>query len=376
MRLRIIKPSIAKLVQAKHIFWDAEEQALWLDFRHTIPSIGVLRLENWDNMMFGKQSIPNYPSDLNLSDLPAYSDLRFWLNQIPVWVVESCCMFPHHQLTLLHYAGRYPQILELLDHAPILAWKLVKQGFPEHELLDLFQCKRIQIVERLGWLGRSETVNFFTRLRLRKVDSNMLTQMDVCLLDPQRLKGLNALPRINSMALSLAARFPSLIGHRLHVSLARMPCRPMQCASMVAMLDDVYRLAAFMQLENVTQQIGHCRYLVEVDNLYQAWLAQSIKTTQRSFLLDDVPHQLTTLDEYYALSRLQQHAWWLDFNDQDGLELWAWRLAGETVGVLVQRLDNKSLSLIRVRVGLNMLPSAKKLGMLELWLAQRNQPED
>lgn len=347
---------------------------LWLDLRQIWPDKGVLRLPSWDQMMLSADPIPHYAPALDVLSWSIHSELRFWLQQIPKWVVESCQLFPSHQLSLLHYAGRYPQMLELLDHAPLLAWELIRAPLTEAERVALFQAKRTDMVEKLGWPGKSETLKFLRSLRLRLVNNELLEQVQVCLLDEQRLNSLQSLPRINSMALSLAARFPQLIGQRLHQSLARMPCRPMQCKSMVALLEDVYRLAEFIGEADVTRKIGDCRYLVEVESLYQAWLKQALDTAPQTtkLALTNQPQRLTQLVEWQALSRQQHQAWWLDA-DQPSLQLWAWWFEEEPVGLLLDMQDASNPKILRLRQAQNQLAHAPLQAQVELWLVNLNK---
>lgn len=361
-----MKPANLSRLLSKKLYWDAESQVLWLDARQIWPSLGVLRLVSWEQLMFSNEPIDAYPANLDLLNWTAHSDLRFWLQQIPPWVLESCRLFPSHQLTLLHYAGRYPQMLELLDHSPMLAWQLVRAGLDEQELVELFKAKRTEMVSRLGWPGKAETVKFLRNLRLRSVNADLLQQVEVCLLDERRLDALQDLPRINSMALSLAARFPELIGHRLHQSLARLPCRPMQCKALVALLEDVYRLAEFIGDQQVTQKVGDCRYLVEVEQLYQAWLLAFSPKVKADLELTEQPQELKALEQWVALSQIQQQAWWLDYQ-QNNTALWAWQIDGQVVGMLVE-LNQQSKQLVRLRQGDNQLASAALMAQVELWL--------
>lgn len=367
-----MKPSPTSRLLSRKLYWDMEEQVLWLDLRQIWPDKGVLRLPSWDQMMLSAEPIPQYAPALDVLSWSIHSELRFWLQQIPKWVVESCQLFPSHQLSLLHYAGRYPQMLELLEHAPLLAWELVRAPLTESERVALFQAKRTDMVEKLGWPGKSETLKFLCNLRLRQVNNELLEQVQVCLLDEKRLNSLQALPRINSMALSLAARFPELIGQRLHQSLARMPCRPMQCKSMIALLEDVYRLAEFIGEADVTRKIGDCRYLVEVETLYQAWLNQTLgQQASIELELTSEPECLTHSKQWQALSRQQHQAWWLDAG-QPNKQLWAWLFEGEPVGLL---LDNsgEQAKIQRLRQAQNQLASAALQAQVELWLVNLNK---
>ncbi len=240
--------SIQQKQLAKHCYWDIDAQVLWVDGRQWMPKMGVLGIPGWDNMMVGSEPVPAYPDDLAVLSWPDYGQLGAWRKQIPNWVKDSCALFPTHQLALLHYVGRYPQLLELLDHSPMLAWRLVASGLPEAEIVALLNDKRTQMVAEIGWPGKQETVQFLRKLRLRYVTEEISDFVEVCVMDEDRLEGLQTLPRVNSMALSLAARFPQLIGSRLHRSLAQLPCRPMQCQSLIAQLEDVYRAAEWLHV--------------------------------------------------------------------------------------------------------------------------------
>ncbi len=361
-----MKPTTLKHFLANKLFWDSEQQVLWLDARKVLPKVGVLGLVNWDQMMLSAEPIPAYPAGLDILNWSVHSDLRFWLQQIPAWVVESCRLFPSHQLALLHYAGRYPQMLELLDHSPMLAWQLIKAPLTEVQRVNLFQAKRTEMVAQLGWPGKAETVKFLRNLRLRAVNADLLQHVEICLLDEKRLDALQSLPRINSMALSLAARFPELIGRRLHQSLARLPCRPMQCQAMIALLEDVYRLADAIGDEDVTQKIGECRYLVEVEQLYQAQLQQTCpKWSAPGLVLTEQPTQLIDEKDWYALSQMQNQAWWLEYG-QSNIELWAWMFEQQVVGVLLEKRGERKV--LRLRQANNQLASVSLQTQVELWL--------
>lgn len=251
----------------------------------------------------------------------------------------------------------------------MLAWQLVKAPLTEAQRVQLFMGKRTEMVAQLGWPGKVETVKFLRNLRLRAVNADLLQQVEICLLDEKRLDALQTLPRINSMALSLAARFPELIGQRLHQSLARLPCRPMQCQAMIALLEDVYRLAEAIGDQDVTQKIGNCRYLVEVEQLYQAWLQDDCTSADApGLVLTDHPRQLSTEAEWRALSCQQNQAWWLDYG-KPNVELWAWMFEQQLVGVLIQR--GQGAKWLRLRQGNNQLACAELMAQVELWLASK-----
>ncbi|MDX1351377.1 MAG: hypothetical protein R3254_00075 [Thiomicrorhabdus sp.] len=382
---------------AKHCFWDEFEQVLYIDARKLFPKEGVVTILGWDNMMMNPQPIPKYPhffKILSWAKHPQYAD---WRKQIPKWVQESCALFPTHQMTLLHYAGKYPQILELLDHAPMLAWRLVTSKLEEPEIVALLSGKRADIAATVGWPGKAETVKFLTNLRLRFVNQEINEQIETCLLDEQRLTALQNLPRINSMALSLAARFPELIGSKLHHALAQLPCRPMQCQSMIAQLEDAYRVADYLGLSAAAvKTIGQCRYLVEVNELYQAWLLETInalkphkqsfeKALQRHFIqeLTTEPVQVHGVDNWAVLSQVQQHVWLTDY--ESDLQLVAWQDDEGIWGALIHSqlapTPNEAESLnaihniIRVRGLENSLAGPKQHSTLHLWQARQLRQE-
>ncbi len=384
---------------AKFCFWDEVEQLLYIDARKLFPKEGVVSIIGWDNMMMNAQLIPKYPSYFKImawSNDPQFSD---WRKQIPQWVQDSCALFPSHQMTLLHYAGKYPQVLELLDHAPMLAWRLITSSLHEPEIVALLSGKRAQIAETVGWPGKAETIKFLTNLRLRWVNTEIAEQIETCLLDEQRLSALQSLPRINSMALSLAARFPELIGSQLHHALAQLPCRPMQCQSMLALLEDAYRVAEFLNLDNKTvNKIGNCRYLVEVTELYQAWLLLTIDKLSHAKVklhsanqkhlqqrLTNEPMMIHGLEDWMSLSQIQQHVWLTDYveNAQQSNEavLVAWQdeegiWAALTEAHLPEKPQEshqtmRMHSIARVRGLENCLAGAKQLSTLHLWQASR-----
>ena len=360
-------PSQLKLLAAhaaKHSYWDGAENVLWIDFRQVLPKVGVVSIPSWDSMMLSNDPIPVYPELLKPLAWPNSNALIDWKKQIPAWVQESCLLFQTHQLRLLHFCGRYPQMLELLDHSPVLAWRLVASAQTEAELVAILADKRTAQASLVGWPGKAETVKFLRSLRLKMVNPQIAEQVDICLLDDKRLNALQDFPRINSMALSLAARFPEMIGCRLHRALAAMPCRPMQCQSMIAQLEDVYALAAFLELPEVeVAKIANARYLVEVDKINQAWLKLALKLPENDVLqLSEQPQLLVNESEWHALSALQQHAWLVDFG-RAGVELYGFELAGEAIGFL---WDTVAQQVIRVRRTENRLPTAEQLSHVYL----------
>ncbi len=324
-------PKIVQQQLAKSCYWDEEAQTLWVDCRKWAPEYNILSIPSWEKMMMSTLAIPAYPDDITLLTWSNFSQLAFWRKQIPAWVVESCALFPSHQLTLLHYAGRYPQILELLDHSPLLAWRLVSSSLEESEVVALLSGKRTLIAEQVGWPAKAETVRFLSKLRLRLVNDQISDMVDICILDEQRLCSLQSLPRINSMALTLAAHFPNLIGCRLHQSLAQLPCRPMQCQAMMSLLADAFDLADYLALpEDEMALIGQARYLVEVEQLYRRWAGFQEETlvlnTPLSFLNAGI-QVVDTLEACQQLSDAQQHAWVTDWRSiqQGEVKLFAWQ---------------------------------------------------
>ncbi len=372
---------------SKSCFWDEVEQTLWIDCRKVLPEFGVLNVPSWDSLTMSSSKIPAYPNNLRILDWSNYSQISYWRKQIPQWVHDSCALFPTHQLSLLHYAGKYPQVLELLDHSPMLAWRLITAGLEEVDIVALLSGKRQIMAGQVGWPEKVETVKFLRNLRLRLVNDEIAEQIEICLMDEQRLTALQTLPRINSMALSLAARFPELIGCKLHHALAQLPCRPMQCQSMVALLEDAYRLAEALTLPHAEiDKIGNCRYLVEVTQVYQAWLKigcdkfvremMAINSEKKSNLeqrLSAEPKVMTSWQDWVEVSRLQQHAWWLDYStNAQGLVIWQ-----DEVGVwcaLISQDSDEFLgdlqTIVRVRGEENCLPGAKPLSDLHLWQAR------
>ena len=376
---------------SKSCFWDDVEQTLWIDCRKVLPEFGVLNVPSWDALTMSSAEIPVYPYNLRILDWSNYSQISYWRKQIPQWVQDSCALFPTHQLLLLHYAGKYPQVLELLDHSPMLAWRLITSGLEESDIVGLLSGKRQVMVGQVGWPEKVETVKFLRNLRLRLVNDEIADQIEVCLMDEQRLTALQTLPRINSMELSLAARFPELIGCKLHHALAQLPCRPMQCQSMVALLEDAYRLAEALNLPQVEiDKIGSCRYLVEVTQIYQAWLkvgcdefvekmmaADSARHAQISSNIGErlsaEPKVMALWQDWVEVSRLQQHAWWLDYSD-NGEALVVWQDETGIWSALINKHSDELIAdlqtIVRVRGEDNGLPGAKPLSDLHLWQAR------
>lgn len=362
---------------ARHCYWDPEAQTLWIDCRQWMPKYDVVAIPSWDRMMLSPDPIPSYPVELQILNWSNQPQLSFWRKQIPSWVRESCALFPSHQLQLLHYVGRYPQLLELLDHAPLLAWRLVSSKLTETEIVQLLQDKRTDLVAKLGWPGSQQAVGFLRKLRLRFVNSEIVEAVETCLLDDGRLQNLQRLPRVNSMALSLAARFPELIGSRLHQSLAKLPCRPLQCQKMIALLEDVYRLAAIIKpSEQDLAQIASARYLIEVEKIYQTWWfseAQQASLTT-NLVLKEHPMRLIDKQDWLALSVLQQHYWLTDWSDFEAgkVALWVRQTEQGVEAVLMQPVDrqhHQGWAMIRGRQSDNQLLNSEQLSYWHCWLA-------
>lgn len=381
-----MKPALS--LPQKHLatqcYWDPEEQRLWVDCRRWMPHYGVFSIAGWDAMMMSPEAIPHYPTDLLVLDWSNQPQLAFWRKLIPDWVCQSCALFPSHQLRLLHFVGRYPQLLELLDHSPMLAWRLVASSLTEDEIVALLQDKRTDLVAKLGWPGSREAVAFLRKLRLRFVTEEIAESVDTCIFDATRLQGLQHLPRVNSMALSLAARFPRLIGSRLHQSLAQLPCRPLQCQKMIAILEDVYRAAACLQRSEADlEAIALSRYLVEAEKIYQAWWFLEAQQASEStdLALAKVPVCLTQRNQWQALSVQQQHYWltdWLDF-ETGKVVLWA-RMSEQGIEAILQQRSaedaaNKASgwTILRGRQRENQLLSAEQLSYWHCWLADEDQ---
>jgi hypothetical protein len=185
------------------------------------------------------------------------------------------------------------------------------------------------------------------------------------------------------MALSLAARFPQLIGSTLHQTLAQLPCRPMQCQAMIAQLEDTFKLAEHLDIAEAHELIGKQRYLTDVEACYQQWLNQALPQSIPNLTLTESPKQLTTLPEWQALSQVQQHPWWIDWiKKEKGYQLWAWQtssnhVTNEIMGVLIKPTHNSApynspWTTQRIRRLKNRLPSSEHLSKIHLWLTALN----
>lgn len=362
---------------ARHLIED-DMGRITLPYHLIDPRRQDVLIPSWDEMLTDQEPIPVYPVNLNLLSWPHQGRLKRWLSPIPPWIRESVALFEQHQLQLLHYAARYPQMLELLDQAPVMAWKLIAMPGSEAEKRVLLNGKRTCLIAALGAPFQLDGVRFLRQLRLRQVSQPILEQIDTCLLDADRLAGLARLPRVNSMALTLAAKFPELIGSRLHRTLAQLPCRPMQCQAMIALLEDAFRLASSLGAD-AEIEIGECRYLTDVESRYQHWLTQATMLMNPSKLsLIERPQRLQHFSDYVALSLEQKQAWWLEA-DVAHFQLWTWMFDHKPVGVLIEELplsnklehDNSSQPLyriVRIRYANNQLPPVNLITQVELWL--------
>lgn len=370
---------------SKFCHWEEFDQVLWVDARKLFPEVGVLSLPSWDKMMLDGEPIPEYPVFIKPFEWPKNRETDPWLKQIPKWVQDSCRLFPSHQLTLLHYAAKYPQLFELLDQSPMLAWRLVTSGLSEPDVVALMTGNRQQMVQQLGWPGKAETVKLLRNLRLRFVNQQIAEQIEACIIDPKRLHGLQALPRINSMALSLAAGFPQLIGSLLHKSLAQLPCRPMQCQAMVALLEDALLLLALLGEEDRIVQLAECRFLTDVERLYQQWLAEALPESGQALVdsgfIDEQPKVIQREEELVFISRVLQHPWWLlakampqqhsivvwrESSDDGGARLWAAEIEWPDVAQ-----PETQAQVLKIRGEDNCLAQARQLSDLHLWLLQQ-----
>lgn len=418
----IAPPKMADIQQrqlSKTCFWEAYDQLLWVDARKILPELQVFKLPGWEWMLMDGAPIPEYPDFLKPLNWTRTAEFDQWLKQIPKWVADSCRLFPSHQMRLLHYVGKSPPLLELLDHAPYLAWRLVASKLQEPEIVALLSGKRQTMVEQLGWPGLKQTLKFLQNLRLRQVNSMIAEQVETCVLDPERLTALTALPRINSMALTLAARFPEMIGCPLHHSLAKQPCQPMQCQSMIALLEDGFLLVKNLNLPaGEIAKIGQCLYLTQVHELYLKWLQKSLKALNFSknslieaflelpfsddlpagqnphFLLDwsqiaqnqlpqvitlwqltAKPQKLENLQVLMLLSCLQEHAWYFDNTPGDEhSEIFVWTDSeGESIQLWAAqvRLDSQAQRQIKIRGLENTLPSAKAIAHFNMFMTPK-----
>jgi hypothetical protein len=315
-----------------------------------------------------KPKLPNWPL-LHWPQLPAVAN---WCASIPAWVAETLQRLPQrNQLHLLWLCARYPQMLEMLDKTPVMAWRIAAQRIPENELQQYFPQPRAKLAGRLGWPEQHETIRFLNRLRLRSMDESMLQQVEACLSQPDVLSRACHLPRINSMALTLSAHFPQLIDTPLHHSLARQPCQPQQCRALHACLDDTLKLASWLNWP--LDEIGKCRFIVEIEDLYQNWLNQALKQPFPALFargekihpqnFRGTPSTWQPIDSEKVLRdccRHSGHAWFIEASQ-------GWRLFRHTQQNLVCALHPQHPPI--ARTGNNQLPNSEQSTQVSLLAA-------
>ncbi len=272
--LRDSRPALQRLL-AQHAFWDEDAQRLILDLTPFHPGLMPVSLPGWDQLIGWQGTAPELP-DWPLLHWPARPAVQRWRRHIPKWVADTLLRLPHsHQLRLLYLCARYPQMLELLEKMPVLAWRIAANGMDELTLQTLFPKPRTLMSASVGWPAERTALRFLQRLRLRRMDEEMIAQVETCLKEQNILHRAAELPRINSMALTLAAHFPELVATPLHHSLARQPCRPEQCRQMHALIDDALKLAEWLGKDFKAIQNAH--FLVEIEDLYAKWLTEAME---------------------------------------------------------------------------------------------------
>ncbi|SIO06629.1 hypothetical protein SAMN05443662_1330 [Sulfurivirga caldicuralii] len=268
------RPALWRLL-SRHSLWDEETATLWVDLTPFDSKLQPVAIPGWERMLTWHGETPELPAWAVLA-WPNTPAVHAWRRQIPAWVRDTLQRLPNKgQLRLLFLSARYPQMLELLDKMPVLAWRLANANMDEHQLEQLFPRPRTDMTGLIGWPEDRRAIRFLQKLRLRSMDEQMLQQIDTCLADPTIYHRATELPRINSMALTLAANFPQLIGSQLHQSLARQPCRPQQCQQMKALLQDAIELANW--LGESLDPIKSSRFLVEVEEIHTKWLQKGLK---------------------------------------------------------------------------------------------------
>ncbi len=318
------RPALQRLL-VRYALWDEVGQQLIVELTPFHPKLGLVAIPSWEQMLTlsEKPMLPNWP----LLHWPEQPAVVAWRKAIPTWVVDTLRRLPQrHQLLLLWLCARYPQMLEMLDKTPVMAWRIAAKGVPENELKRYFPEPRAKLAARLGWPERRETIRFLNRLRLRKMDEPMLQQVDACLSQPEVLSRACHLPRINSMALTLSAHFPQLIDTPLHHSLARQPCQPQQCQALHACLADALKLATW--LDKPLDPIAQCRFMVEIEDLYQKWLEEALQRPSKPLFaprkknawqkIGGTPVDWRPIDTEAALYQACQdtgHAWFIEWGE-------------------------------------------------------------
>jgi hypothetical protein len=128
---------------------------------------------------------------------------------------------------------------------------------------------------------------------------------------------------------------------------------------------------------------------VEVTQIYQAWLNVGCdEFVQKMMAVDSVinsenrsnleerlsaePKVITLWQDWVELTRLQQHAWWLDYST-NGQDLVVWKDEKGVWSALISKHSGEPITdlqtIVRVRGEENCLPGAKPLSDLHLWQA-------
>lgn len=273
------RPQFGRLL-IRHALWDAEGRTLWFDlspFDARLEPVGIPSWDQWLTWQDAEPELPQWPL-LHWPDTPA---LTQWKRTLPDWVIETLMHLPgQQQLRLLYLCARHPQMLELLDRMPLLAWRIATHPIDENRLRQLFPQPRTRLAQSVGWPARREAIAFLQKLRLRQVTPQLLQHVEHCLNQTETLAATCQLSRINSMALTLAARFPSLIASPLHQSLARQPCQPRQCERLQAVLEDTLTVCHFLQEDEAL--IGRQRFMIDVEALYARWFQTALTQWQHS----------------------------------------------------------------------------------------------
>ncbi len=375
------RPTLGRLL-ARHALWDEAQSTLWIDLTPFNAALQPVELPGWERMLIWRGDPPPLPTWAPL-EWPHTPAVNSWRKQIPTWVIETLERLPTKgQLRLLYLSARYPQMLELLDKMPVLAWRLANAQLDEHQLQRLFPQPRTEMSALVGWPEDRHAVRFLQKLRLRRMDEQMLEQVETCLADPDIYLPASGLPRINSMALTLAAHFPQLIGSPLHQSLARQPCRPQQCKQMKALLSDAMALAQW--LGKPIEAIQTCRFLVDVEALYEKWLQEGLQRLQRDTQknhtktvwkkVGDPPHlprgwqSIQTLKGLVTCCRKTGHAWYADAHT-----LLIQPIAAKTPWTAALTHQNESWTVSCARQKGNQPLDPEQEAQLNLLISQLNQ---
>lgn len=325
-----------------------------IDLSRFHPKLNPIALPSWDQMLTWQHDSPSWPA-WPILHWPAQTAVTQWKKHIPQWVQETILRFPkRNHLQMLYLSAKYPQMLEILEKMPLLAWRIAEKNLDEPTLKQLFTRPRVHLTEAVHWPKQKETTRFLQKLRLRSMDQHIIHQVEQCLHQPEVLTQACHLPRINSMALTLAAQFPQLIDTPLHHSLARQPCRPEQCKQLHATLSDAIKLAQW--LDKSLSVIEKCRFEVEVVQIYQQWLQEGLKTWkengQEKLHLENSGEtpcpkswkRITTIEIAQACTDTH-HAWFIEA--QQGYQLYQHKQKPLIVAIhheqpiIVRQADNK-----------------------------------